>query len=169
MEFFPHCTKVVDDVLFVRLDRTRRHTPFCCIHLPSLVISTPLLGGSLSLTENAVGAPKSMRGFYQVASPYLLDHTKVYPIHACPPTHPRYCFITKRCMTESLTPSRGVEWEVFEMEVDLTTPGPIKSFSRVSWQYREQRPTYPLHDSDDDLFLCLPDYGPPSVRFLRVG
>ena len=175
MEFFPQCINVVDDVLFVGLISTRRHFTYCYIHIPSLVISTPLLGGFLSLAENAVFAlpPKYS---YRGASSNLVGQPKIYPIPASSPTHPRYCFVIKRCMSQCLGSFRGVEWEVFEVEVDLRTPGPIKIFSRVSSQYRAQRPTYPLHDSDDDLFLYLPsrwgsrpDHGPPSVRFLRVG
>ena len=61
------------------------------------------------------------------------------------------------------------------MEIDLSIPGPIKVFSRVSRQYTRQVPPYPLHDNDNDLLLYLPlghGYQPsPSlcVRFLRVG
>jgi len=71
--------------------------------------------------------------------------------------------------------SRGVEWEILEVEIDLTIPGPIKIFSRVSQQYTVQRSTSPIHDIDDDLLLhfALERGGqpraPPSVRFLRVG
>ena len=68
-----------------------------------------------------------------------------------------------------------MEWEVFDLEIDLSIPGPIKTFSRVSWQYTVQRPAYPLYDSDDDLLFYLPlgrggrPLAPPSIRFLRVG
>ena len=68
-----------------------------------------------------------------------------------------------------------MEWEVLEVEIDLSIPGPIKIFNRVSRQYTRQVPTYPLHDSDDDLLLYLPSErgsqpgAPLSVRFLRVG
>ena len=61
------------------------------------------------------------------------------------------------------------------MEIDLSIPGPIKIFSRVSQQYTVQRPTSPIHDIDDDLLLYLPlgrggqPRASPSVRFLRVG
>ena len=174
MKLFPHCTKLVDDVLFVSLD-VSNNTAYCCIHMPSLVVSTLLPGGSLSLTKNAVGMllPKFLMGSRKTV-PHFSAHTKIYSIPACPPTHPRYCFIVKR----SLGQSRGMEWEVFDVGIDLSTPGPIKTFSRISWQYTEQRPAYPLytlHDSDDDLLLYLPlgrrgrPLAPPSVRFLRVG
>src|SRR5258706_3136236 len=99
MEFFPHCTKVVDDVLFVSLDVSSSiywHTAFGCIHMPSLVISTPLPGGSLSVTKNPVGIllPKSMLGSREVAS-YLLGQTKIYSIPANPPTRQTDCFVIK--------------------------------------------------------------------------
>ena len=61
------------------------------------------------------------------------------------------------------------------MEIDLTIPGPIKIFSRVSQQYTVQRPTSLIHDIDDDLLLLLQlgragqPRASPSVRFLRVG
>jgi hypothetical protein len=155
MGFVPRCTKVVDDVLFVTLDisdGSLEHA-YRCIHIPSLVISTQLPGGSLSLTENAFAVllPKCIMESRASGSLFSV-HTKIYSIPACPPTHPRYCFIIKRFLGQS----RGVEWEVLEVEIDLSIPGPIKIFSRVSRQYTVQRPTYPLHDSDDDLLLYLP-------------
>ena len=61
------------------------------------------------------------------------------------------------------------------MEIDLSIPGPIKIFSRISRQYSVQPPAYPLQDIDEDLLLYLPStrggppLAPPSVRFLRVG
>ena len=51
MEFVPSCTKVSGDVLFVSEDKSSRpywDIAYCCIHIPSLVISTPMPGGSLS-------------------------------------------------------------------------------------------------------------------------
>ncbi|SRR5258706_4980927 len=98
-------------------------------------------------------------------------YTTIYSIHACSPTYPRYCFIIKRFLGQS----RGAEWEVLEVEVDLSIPGPIKVFSRVCQQYTVQRPTYPMHNNNKDLLLHLPlgrgglPYASPSVRFLRVG
>ena len=71
--------------------------------------------------------------------------------------------------------SHKVQWEVLEVEIDLSIHGPIKIFSRVSQQYTIQSTTSPLHDSDDDLLLDLPlgragqPCASPSVRFLRVG
>ena len=87
------------------------------------------------------------------------------------PTHPRYCFINKRFLGK---PQR-VEWEVLEVEIDLSIPGPIKIFSRVSQQYTVQHPTFLSHESDDDLLIYLPlkhgdlPCASLSVRFLRVG
>jgi len=171
MKFSPHCTKVIDEVLFVSLD-VSNNIAYCLIHMPSLVISMALPGGSLTLTKNAVGMllPKYFIGSRETVS-HSLAHTKIYSIPAYPPTHPRYCFVIKR----SLGQSRGMEWEVFEVEIDMSVPSPIKIFSRVSWQYTVQRPAYPLCDSDDDLLLYLPlgrggrPLASPSVRFLRVG
>ena len=175
MESASQFTKAVDDVLFVALGISggiRRSSSFRCIYIPSLVVSTQLPGGSLSLTENAfnVLSPKCIMES-PTASSYFPVNTKIYPIAACPPTRPRYCFIIKRFLRY---PWR-VEWDVFEVEIDLTIPGPIKIFSRVSRQYTVQRPTSPLHDSNDDLLLYFPlgrrgqPRASPSVRFLRVG
>src|SRR5258706_2183812 len=172
MGFVPRCTKVFDDVLFVTLGATLRNIAYRCIPMPSLVISTQLPGGSLSLTKKAFAMllPKCIMESHSTGSLFSA-HTIIYSIHACPPTYPRYCFITKR----SLGPSREVEWEVLEVEIDLSIPGPIKIFSRVSQQYTVQRSTSPLHDSNDDLLLYLPlgaggrPRASPSVRFLRVG
>ena len=173
MESSPRCTKVVDAVLFVDLDRSgaRRSPTFRCIHLPSLVISTRLPGGSLSLTRNAFTEllPKCI-----MKSPItsrIPVKTSIHSIPACSPTHPRYCFIIKRFLEHH----RDVEWVVFEVEVDLSIPGPIKIFSRVSQQYSVQRPTIPVHDTDDDLLVDLPTgrgslpRASLGVRFLRVG
>ena len=175
MAFVPRFTKVCDDILFIIrdiFDVTHRTTAYRCIHLPSLVISTQLPGGSLSLTENAFAVllPKCIMESRAKGSPFLV-HTKIYSIPGCPPTYPRYCFTIQRLPRQSQT----VDWEVIEVEIDLSIPGPIKVFSRVSQQYTVQHPAFPLHDSDEDLLLYLPlGRGglPPaslSVRFLRVG
>ena len=97
--------------------------------------------------------------------------TKIYSIPALPPTHPRYCFIIERFVGQSW----DVNWKVLEVEIDLSIPGPIKIFNRVSQQYTVQRSTSSIHDIDDDLLLLLPLgrrgqlRASPGVRFLRVG
>ena len=175
MEFIPFSTKVIDDLLFTIFDypgSTPRNTAYRCIHIPSLVTSTQLPGGSVSLTENAFAVllPKCImesRGTWS-RDP---THTTIYSVPSCLPTHPRYCFIIKRFPQQSW----GVEWKVLEVEIDLSIPGPIKVFSRVSEQYTMQHPSYRLHDGDEDLLLYLPlrRRGLPraslSVQFLRVG
>ena len=172
MQSISRCIKVIDDLLFVGIDlnaKVFRNTTYRCIHIPSLVISTQMSGGSLSLAKNAfdVLLPKCI-----MESPATgLISTKIYSIPVYPPTRPRYCFIIKR------TPGRlwRVDWEVLEVEIDLSIPGPIKIFSRVNRQYNREVSTYLLHDNDDDLLLYLP-FGRGSqpspflsVRFLRVG
>ena len=175
MQFISRCTKVIDDLLFVDsnlLASCSQAITYRCIHIPSLVISTQLEGGSLSFMENAFSVllPKCIMESPEAGSPFPV-HTNIYSIPACPPTYPRYCFIIKRFLGRP----RGVEWEVLEVEIDLTIPGPIKVFSRVSQQYTVQRPSYPLHDCDGDLLFYhqLARRGQfracPSVRFLRVG
>ena len=175
MEIVPRRTEVIDDLLFIILDMTdgtHWNAAYRCIHLPSLVILTQLPGGSLSLAENsfAVPLPKCIME-PRVTRSSRSVYSRIYSVPACPPTHPRYCIIIKRFMREP----QGVEWEVLEVEIDLSIPGPIKMFSRVSQQYTVQHPTYTLHDSDDDLLLYLPlgQGGLPgaslSVQFLRVG
>ena len=169
MGFFPFRNKVIDDLLFTILDISDEHhwnSTFRCIHIPSLVISAQLPGGSLSLTEDAFAVlPKSH------APSSLPAHSKIYSVPTSLPTHPRYCFIIERFPGQIL----GMEWEVLEVEIDLSIPGPIKVFSRVSQQYTVQRPDYPLRSSDDDLLLYLPlgRGGLPraslGVRFLQVG
>ena len=175
MQFISHCTKVIDDLLFVNVDlyaKAHQYTAYCCIHIPSLVISTQLPGGSLSLTKNAfdVLLPKCIMESHATESTYFVQ-TKIYSIPACPPTRPRYCFIIRRAPRQSW----GVDWEVLEVEIDLSIPGPIKIFSRVGRQYTRQATTYLLHNNDDNLLLSLPlgrgyqPSAPLSVRFLRVG
>ena len=175
MEFFPRYTKVFDDLLFTGFDKSgvaHRTTAYRCIHIPSLVTSAQLPGGSLSLTGNAFAVlqPKYVIELCATGPP-VYAHKSIYSIPACPPTYPRYCFI----ITRSLQEPQRMEWEVLEVEIDMSIPGPIKIFSRVSRQYTIQRPTYPLHDSDDDLLIYLPlgRDGLPraslNVRFLKVG
>ena len=176
MGFTPLCNKVINDLLFVSFDMLygpHWTATYRCIHIPSLVISTQLPGGRLSLTENAFAIllPKCIMESRATGS-ILYVKTNIYYIPACPPAHPRYCVIIERVLRQ---PQR-VEWEVLEAEIDLSIPGPIKVFSRVSKQYTTvQHSAYPLHGRDDDLLLCLPlgRGGLPraslSIRFLRVG
>ena len=176
MQSISRCTKVIDDLLFVDIDlylyvNEYWNTTYRCIHIPSLVISTQLPDGSLSLTENAFNVllPKCIMELPATRSIFS-PHTIIYSIPACPPAHPRYCFIIKRFMGQP----QGLEWEVLEVEIDLSIPGPIKIFSRVSQQYTRQVPIYLLHYNDDDLFPYLPlgprfqASAPLSIRFLRV-
>ena len=174
MEFVPRCTKVFDDVLFVSEDKSSRpywDVGYCPIHLPSLVISTPMPGGSLSLPENASAVLLPNRFGESRAKAHFPADAIVYSIPSYSSTHPRYCFITER----SLEQTQGVMWDVFEVEIDLSIPGPIKTFSGVSWQCSVQRSTSTIHDIDADLLLHLqlgregqPRVS-PSIRFLRVG
>ena len=175
MGFFPRCTKVLDDLLFISLDisdGTHYRTAYRCIHIPSLVTSTQLPGGFLSLTDNAFAVllPKCIIESRTTSSPISVQ-LNIYSIPHCTPTHPRYCLIMGRFLAQS----QGVEWEVLEVEIDLSTPGPIKIFSRGSQQYTVQRNTILLHDSDDDLLLYLPlgrrdsPCASLGIRFLRVG
>ena len=66
-----------------------------------------------------------------------------------------------------------LRFEVLEVEIDLSIPGPIKIFNRVSQQYTRQASTNPLHDNDGDLLLYTPRGEQRSVsfsvQFLRVG
>ena len=175
MQSISRCTKVIDDLLFVDsnlLASCSQTITYRCIHIPSLVISTQLEDGSLSFMENAfaVRLPKCIMESSATGS-IISAYTTIYSIPACPPTHPRYCFIIER----SLGRPRGMDWEVLEVEIDLSIPGPIKVFSRVSQQYNAEHPNYPLHDNDNDLLLYLPsEHGYQSgvslsVQFLRVG
>ena len=175
MEIIPRYNKVIDDLLFITidiLDGAHWNTTYRCIHMPSLVNSTQLPGGSLYLKENAFAVllPKCIMESRTLRL-RSSARTTIYSVPTCLPTHPRYCFIIQRFPGEFW----GVEWEVLEVEIDLSIPGPIKVFSRVSRQYTIQRPAYPLHYNDDDIFLYLPlgRGGLPraslNVRFLRVG
>ena len=174
MESVPHCTKIFDDVLFVKLSTSHGihwNTAYCCIHIPSLVISAQLPGGSLSLTRSAFDAllPKCIMQSH-VAQTSSTHDTKIYSIPACPPTYPRYCFIIRQFPRQE-----EVKWDVIEVEMDLSIPGPIKVFSRVSQQYDVQRPTDLQHDINDNLLLSLPlaysvlQHTSLSVQFLPVG
>ena len=177
MEFSLCRTKVLDDLLFtIHLinDPSYQKTEYRCIHIPSLVTSTQLPGGSLSLTENAFAMllPNCIMKSRTTSSPFSRHfHSNIYSIPASTPTHPRYCFIIKRFLAKP----HGVEWEVLEVEIDLSIPGPIKTFSRVSQQYTVLRPTFMIHDSDDDLLLYLPlgredlPRASLSIQFLQAG
>ena len=171
----PDRIQVRDDILFIMLEIPRSYqTTYRCIHLPSLVIATQLPGGSVDLTEKAF-APllPECRMETRIKGSIGSVHEEVYSIPSCLPTHPRYCFVFNRV----LEGSRGIGryWDIFEVEMDLSIPGPIKIFSRISRQYTVPRPTYFFHASDDDLLLSLPSehgntpHSPLSIRFLQVG
>ena len=175
MQIISHCTKVIDDLLFVNAEihvNYYRKPTYRCIHIPSLVTSTQLPGGSFSLMENEIDVlrPKCIMESHATLSKFPA-RTEIYSIPASPTTHPRYCLIIGRYFGHP----HGMDWEVLEVEIDLSIPGPIKSFSRVSQQYTVQRPNHPLHDNDGDLLLHLSSglgFKPnasASVRFLRVG
>ena len=171
MKFFPLCTKVIDDLCFIRLgnsDGVHWNAAYHAIHIPSLVNLAQLPGGTLSLTGNAFAVLLSK---YACATGVLRSaHTTIYSLPASSTTHLRYCFIIERF----LEAHQEVGWEVFEVEVDSSIPGPIKIISRVSQQYAVCHPACSLQDSNHDLLLYLP-LGPGglpcaslSVQFLRV-
>ena len=172
MSLVPRCIKVRDDLLFVKLEITGSGTTYRCLHIPTLVLSTQLPDGSLDLTEQVFAKlpPECKMETYTEGSIGSVGE-KIYSIPSCRPTHPRYCFILERVLKQS----SGMDWEVLEVEIDSTIPGPIKIFSQVSRQYTVPRPTFFFHDGDDDLLLSLPSkhgqipHEPLSVRFLRVG
>ena len=174
MEFVPFCYSVVDDLLFIKLDTlkdTRLITAYRCVHIPTLVTSTHLPGGALSLMENAfdVLQPRCVMELRATGSLFSV-HTKIYSIPACLPTHPRYRFVIKRFPVEP----HEVELEVLEVEIDLSIAGPIKIFGGANRQHTVHRPAYPFQDSDNDphLYLQLGREGLAralNLRFLRVG
>ena len=170
MQIISHCTKVIDDLLFVNAEiyvNSYRKPTYRCIHIPSLVISTQLPGGSFSLMENAfdVLRPKCIMEAHATRSEFSVD-IEIYSILASPPTQPRYCFIIGQC----LGLPRGMYWEVLEVEIDLSILGPIKIFSRVGERYTIRRP---YHDNGDlrlhfSSGLGFEPNASPSVRPLRV-
>ena len=176
MKQYPLCIKVLDNLLFVSFDiynsTTDCNRGYRCIHMPSLVISTQLPDGSLSLTENAFAMllPKCTMES-RTTGPLYCARTTIYSIPACPPTPPRYCFVIEGLPAQP----QGVEWEVVEVEIDLSIPGPIKIFSRVSREYTLQHPTYISYDTDDDLLLYRTSgrgvltRASISVRLMRSG
>jgi len=90
--------------------------------MPTLMVSTQLSGGSLTLTESAVAElpPKCKIEIYTTGSIGLVSE-ELYSIPTCLPLHPMYCFILKR----DLGQSPGIDWEVLEVEIDLGVPGPL--------------------------------------------
>ena len=172
MSFVPHYIKVCDDLLFVKLEITGSSTTYRCLHIPTLVLSTQLPDGSLDLTEKVFSElPPECRMETYTAGSIGSVGEEIYSIPSCRPTHPRYCFVLNRVLERSA----GMDWEVLEVEIDPSIPGPIKIFSQVSRQYTVPRPNYFFHDGEDDLLLYLPsEYNrrpcaPLRVRFLRVG
>lgn len=80
-----------------------------------------------------------------------------------------YYFIVER----RLGRYQGSVWDIFEVEIDLSIPGPIKGISRAcQWS---SAGTYLYHCSDDNLLLTLPSVhgiipnAPLNIRTLRVG
>jgi hypothetical protein len=172
MTFVPFSIKVCDDILFFKFVIPGSHQHYRCIHLPTLVFTTQLPGGSVDLTENAFAAllPECEMETCTAGS-IASVHEEIFSVPSCLPKHPRYCFIFSRV----LEGSKGMDWEIFEVEVDLSIPGPIKIFGQVSRQYTVPRPTPRFHQSIGDLLLSFPSEegyipcSPLSIRFLQVG
>lgn len=173
MTSLPCSIKVRDDLLFVKLEIHGCHTTYRCLHIPMLVVSTQFPGGSLDLTEDAFAEllPDCRMETYTPGSIGSV-HEEIYSIPSCLPTHPRYCFVFTRVLLDR---DVRMDWEILEVEMDLSIPGPIKIFSRVARQYTVPRTTYFFHNGDDGLLLSLPcehghiPHAPLSIRFLRVG
>ena len=169
MTNYPCCTKVCDDILFIRLNLVASGTTYRCIHLPTLVVTTQHPGGSIDLTENAFAPLLPECKFETCANGSVgLVHEEIYSIPSCLPNHPRYCFV----LTQYLDSGERTDWEILEVEIDLSIPGPIKIFSRVSRQYTVACPANIVHHSVDDLLLSADDFmfsKPLEVRFLQVG
>jgi len=134
------------------------------------VVTAQLPGGSIDLTENAfTPLPEcklKTRTGYSVSS----VHDEIYSIPSCLPNHPRYCFILAR----HLESGEGKDWGILELEIDLSIPGPVKTFSRVSRQYTVAPPTDSnlAHHNVDDLLLSADGsvyLRPLKVGFLQVG
>ena len=172
MTFVPRCIKVREDILFLKLGFSGTRPTYRCIHLPALVVTTHPPGGSVDLTENAF-APLLPECKMETYTPGSIGsvYEEIYSIPSYLPKHPRYCFIYSRVPERD----KGMDWEVLEVEIDLSIPGPIKIFARVRRQYTVPRARHFFHDSDDDLLLSLLSkhghlpFSPLSVRFLRVG
>jgi hypothetical protein len=153
MTFVPHYIKVCDDLLFVKLEISGSSTTYRCLHIPTLVLSTQLPDGSLDLTEKVFSElPPECKMETYTAGSIGSVHEEIYSIPSCRPTHLRYCFILSRVLERST----GMDWEVLEVEINSSIPGPIKIFSEVSRQYTVPRPTYFFHDGDTDLLISLP-------------
>jgi hypothetical protein len=172
MTFVPYSIKVCDDILFLKFAIPGPHHTYRCIHLPTLVIMTQLPGGSIDLTENAFAALLPECKMETCTAGTLRSiHEEIYSAPSCHPKHSRYWFIFSRVLDES----KEAVWEISEVEVDLSIPGPIKIFGRVSQQYTVPRPTLHFHQSVDGLLLSFPSvygfisYLPLSIRFLQVG
>ena len=169
MTNYPRGIKVCDDILFIRLVLSTSGAIYRCIHLPTLVVTAQLPGGSIDLTENAF-APLLAECKFETCAKMSVEsvHEEIYSIPSCLPNHPRYYFI----LTRYLDNGERQDWEILEVEVDLSIPGPIKIFSRVSRQCIVAHSTNMFHHSIDDLLLSADDFmfsKPLEVRFLQVG
>ena len=174
--FGPVRSKVRDDFLFVQFEAYRKwkcYTSYVCIHMPTLVTSAQLPGGSLTLMENELHPKCKMEiETRSVGGPNRSIYEEIYSIPASLPTHPRYCVTVER----RLGRYQGNFWDSFEVEIDLSIPGPIKGLSGVrQWSSVAPPGTCSYQCSDDDLLLTFPSVhgiipcAPLSIRFLRVG
>jgi hypothetical protein len=169
MSFQPCRLRVCEDLLFlVKPQIPGDHcTVTCrCVHIPSLVVlARP--GQSVDLTEEAFSRlPQGCR--IEMDTMESIQET-IYPFPSDTPLHPRYCFTYARVVRELR--STEVSWEDLEIEIDLSIPGPIKPFRRITQGSTVSRPG---HAADDNLLLFSPlsygiPRGPLRVRFSRVG
>jgi len=168
MTYYPSRIKICDDILFIKLHRDTSAT-YRCIHLPTLVVTAQLPGEPIDLTENAFSPlPPECK-----LEAYGSVRDEICSIPSCLPKHPRYCFI----LTRYLENGEVKYWEILEVEIDLSMPGPIKIFSRVSRQNNVACPANIFHHSVEDLLLSVPvanghgyiNFSSLKVRFLQVG
>ena len=151
------------------------YTAYTCIHIPTLVISARLPGGSLALMGDELPQKCNLKIVLAALEKESPIDEEIYSIPACLPTHPRYGFIINRSTRPTLGGYNLDDWDYFQAEIDLSIPGPIKGISAFSKSHGKLWPFFPYTYicSNDDLFLTFPSvkWGPPHLNhlFLRIG
>lgn len=153
MSFRPLCLKVLEDILFVIKDR-RPGSPFSktclCIHLPPLIHYACVDSGLPNRTPRKLAPCFEFGEGPGISEPWTSRREEIYsiPHDAGTSVYPKYRFVLS---------SFNTSWEVFDVELDLTVPGPLKPFRSVKHHNTMLSPDVRtcLAASDGDLLVLF--------------
>ena len=171
MSDLPSRIRVRDDLLFMKflLPGPYINATYCCIHMPSLVVSIQIPGEMVDLAFSRL--PKEGKMVIDTLGTMGSINEQIYPSPSNTSAHPRYYFVLERNFESYIK----MVSEVLTIEIDLSVPGPIKAFGRVVQEYTVPNQIRRFRAANDDVQLFFPFfYGdtprvPPIVRSWGLG